>query len=68
MLDVYTALRDLRRPRLLIQAARHGELDFDRARRLKRLLGRDPLPGASECAVRLLDMERTINHQRRTGD
>ncbi|MGR3467422.1 MAG: DUF6477 family protein [Shimia sp.] len=68
MQDIFTALRDLRRPRLLIQAARHGELTFNRARRLKHLIGKDPLPGSTECAVRLLDKERGLDHLRKSGD
>ena len=68
MQDIFTLLSGLRRPRLLVSAARHGVADYDRNRHLKRLLGglNALTPGAA--ALRLMELERSLNALRTEGD
>lgn len=68
MQDILSILRTLKRPRLLISAARHGAQDYDRNRHLKRLLGGYNLPTPGAAALRLLEIERGHNTRRTTGD
>ncbi|MGI3167624.1 DUF6477 family protein [Pseudooceanicola sp. C21-150M6] len=44
-------LSSLRRPALLVRAARHGCQSYDRARVLVRLLGETPSPAAARLAL-----------------
>ena len=50
-------LRDLRRPRLLIRAARRGTLDYNRNRDLRRVLRSEATPGPANSVPQLIDME-----------
>lgn len=68
MQDILTALNSLRRPRLLIRAARLGELDYRRDADLRRHLGYGRLPRSGEALVRLMEMEATQNEQRKADD
>jgi hypothetical protein len=68
MTDFLDRLRSLRRPRLLIRAARHGALDYNRNRDLKRLMRSDPLPGPSRTVPRLMDLEAEMERTRQEGD
>ncbi|MBN2906468.1 MAG: hypothetical protein JXJ18_07160 [Rhodobacteraceae bacterium] len=68
MTDLPTPLVTMRRPRLLVRAARFGLGDYRRERDLARLLqGSRP---ASSAAVldRLLDQEERMEETRRAGD
>lgn len=57
---------DLRRPRLLVNAARHGIASYRRERDLRRLLETAPSP---EIALpRLLSEEERLEQTRRAGD
>lgn len=67
MTDFRTSLRNLRRPRLLIRAARFGLADYRRERDLRRLLSQ-PLPGPAAALPQLLDAERALEDCRRAGD
>ena len=61
MTDIASALAALRRPRLLIRAARFGQAGYDSARDLRRVLrGQTPARGAA-----LLDqlMEEEARHE-----
>ncbi|WP_424833804.1 DUF6477 family protein [Ruegeria sp.] len=58
----------LRRPRLLTRAARIGAQDYDRDRHLQRILGYGALPGSGSALIRLLELERDANHQRKEED
>lgn len=67
MTDALTTLSDLRRPSLLIRAARHGVADYDRGARLNRFLE----PGAdtsSETVLNaLLTAEAEVEQHRQAG-
>jgi hypothetical protein len=68
MTDFQTQLAALRRPRLLVRAARHGLQDYRRDRDLNRLIGAQPgitAEGAVRC---LMDTEETIEETRRAGN
>ncbi|WP_417248938.1 DUF6477 family protein [Celeribacter sp.] len=68
MTDTTTRLKALRRPRLLIRAARCGVGDYIRARDLKRVLRRTELPTPSRAVSALLDAEAGMEEARRAGD
>jgi len=67
MQDIPTMIRQLNRPRLLVQAARFGVDGYRREMHLRRLLGRDRIPGPAEAARRLLDVEADMEAARREG-
>ncbi|MCE5972299.1 DUF6477 family protein [Sinirhodobacter sp. WL0062] len=68
MTELATQIAALRRPRLLIRAARFGQRDYSRARDLRRLM-RVPAPPAPEHALaRLLDEEARLEAARQEGD
>ncbi|MDS9468507.1 DUF6477 family protein [Paracoccus sp. MBLB3053] len=56
---------ELRRPRLLVQAARAGQSGYSRKRDLRRILKSDelPAPGAALCALK--DQEERLDLARR---
>lgn len=67
MTDFRALLSNLRRPQLLIRAARFGLSDYRRDRDLKRLLdGQQPSPDRS--VPRLLSEEERLEEDRRAGD
>jgi hypothetical protein len=68
MTDLATVLDALRRPKILIRAARAGVADYRRDRDLKRLLrlGRNAAP--SHALGSLLDEERRLETIRAAGD
>lgn len=67
MSDLRTLVSSLRRPRLLIRAARIGLSDYKRERDLCRIVGQ-PAPPAPPSAVRaLLDREAAIEENRVRG-
>lgn len=68
MIDVLDRLAALRRPGLLIRAARCGVEDYRRERHLARLLGPMALPGPIAALVRLLDLEAELEAMRRNDD
>ncbi|MEM6479690.1 MAG: DUF6477 family protein [Pseudomonadota bacterium] len=68
MQDINTMLSTLRRPRLLTSAARHGLVDYQRERHLKRILGDGKLPSPGAAALRLMEIEAGYDSARRTGD
>lgn len=64
----HDALSHLRRPRLLITAARFGLAEYDRARDLRRIL-RDAKPPAPAAAIaRLIEEEAGLDETRRAGE
>ena len=67
MTDLFTMLNQLRRPRLLIQAARAGSEEYRRDPHLRRLFGHGLLPKSGEALMRLMDIESELNQQRREG-
>ena len=68
MQDLLTMLNTMRRPRLLIRAARIGALEYCRDRHLQRLLGYGALPRPAVALMRLMEEERDLNDQRRNNE
>jgi len=66
MTDFRTLIADLRRPRLLIGAARHGLADYRRERDLRRLI--DGAAPPERSLPRLLWEEERLEATRRSGD
>jgi hypothetical protein len=66
MNDFRALLADLRRPQLLIRAARCGLADYRRDRDLRRLLDAQPSP--DRAVRRLLSEEETMEATRRAGE
>lgn len=68
MNELLMKLDGLRRPRLLIRAARIGLAEYRRNVHLPRHLGQGPLPRSSAALARLVELESDLNDQRRTRD
>ena len=62
-----TILNRLRRPKLLIRAARFGLADYDRDRDLRRVLHMPAAPAPRTAVPRLLETEARLEHVRKTG-
>ena len=67
MNDVNTMLRALRRPAILIRAARIGQEGYVRRRDLARILRTTPLPGPGAAIMALMDREAELDERRREG-
>jgi len=68
MTDILKVLSSLRRPRLLIRAARFGIEDYNRNRDLKRLLRGTPLPSPTKAVNTLMAEEARLEETRQSGD
>ncbi|WP_286193489.1 DUF6477 family protein [Tropicibacter sp. R16_0] len=68
MQDLMTMISTIRRPRLLIRAARHGAQEYNRNRHLQRILGYGSLPRPAAALMRLMEVERALDEQRREDD
>ncbi|MDN5786309.1 DUF6477 family protein [Pseudorhodobacter sp.] len=68
MSDFYTLLANLRRPRLLVRAARHGIEDYRRDRDLRRLIDTNAPPSPETALSRLFHAEELAEETRRAGD
>lgn len=68
MTDFLAILAELRRPRLLMQAARHGLQDYSRTRDLRRLTQSLDTPTPVEALPALIAREAELEETRRTGD
>ena len=68
MSQMNSALAALRRPRLLIRAARHGMLDYNRSKALRRLVRADAIPSPQSAFVKLLSIEADLEALRAAGD
>lgn len=66
--DARSFLAGLRRPRLLVRAARLGLPDYRRDRDLRRLLAAPVAPAVSEALPRLIAAEAAAEATRRAGD
>ncbi len=66
--DPLSVIAALRRPRLLIRAARAGLGDYDRTRDLRRLVRTTEVPGPDAALRRLLDEEGRLEATRQAGD
>lgn len=67
MTDVTALLATLRRPRLLIRAARFGLADYNRDRDLKRLMRLPATPHPRAAVDRLISAEAELEACRRSG-
>ncbi|MBM9595538.1 DUF6477 family protein [Roseitranquillus sediminis] len=68
MTNLTGALNTLRRPRLLIRAARFGLRDYNRERDLKRLMKAETLPAPTRAISSLIAEEARIEETRRARD
>lgn len=68
MQDLLTQLASLRRPRLLIRAARIGMQTYRRDTRLPRLLGYGTALRSGPALVALMALEAEQNERRENGD
>ncbi|SDX99102.1 DUF6477 family protein [Citreimonas salinaria] len=68
MKDILSLVSDLRRPRLLIRAARIGAQEYQRDPHLHRILGYGNLPRPGEALMRLLSIEGDLDEMRHGGD
>ncbi|WP_439522641.1 DUF6477 family protein [Marivita sp.] len=68
MQDLLTQLSNLRRPRLLIRAARIGAETYRRDARLPRLLGYGVTLRTGPALLRLMELEAEMNEHRENGD
>lgn len=66
MRDIFAILETIRRPRLLMQAARHSLSAYRRNRDLQRLIGRETTP--AQAVAQLITVEEQVEHIRRSGD
>ena len=67
MQDIFTMLGTLRRPRILLRAARLGAKEYNRERHLRRVLAAEP-PRSAAAILRLLELERSHDEQRRAEE
>ena len=65
MLNPTQILQQLKRPKLLVRAARLGLDDYQRAAHLKRILATDSLPRPAPAVARLIDIEADQNAARK---
>ena len=68
MQDILGMLNQLKRPRLLIRAARLGADGYHRDAHLQRILGYGHLPRAADALMQLMQTEADLNDQRKSGD
>ncbi len=68
MTDLIQLLSSLRRPRLLIRAARFGIADYNRDRDLKRLMRVPAAPSPQRALSRLISDEAVLEENRASGD
>ena len=68
MKDILSILNGLRRPRLLIRAARAGVTDYQRDQHLKRHLGYGALPRSGAALMQLIEIEAELDRQRRASE
>ncbi len=68
MQDLYDNVFTLRRPRLLIQAARIGLGEYNRCRVLKKLSKSSITPAPHNAVQALLPVEESLEDARRSGD
>lgn len=68
MNDIQSMLKMLHRPRILIRAARHGLVEYNRNHDLKRILCLDTLPSSGRALMTLIDEESLLEKNRKLGE
>ena len=68
MKDLYSFIAKLRRPRILVRAARHGLGDYNRKRDLARLTGQSTKTRSAAIVENLIAQEEQLEEFRRRGD
>ncbi|WP_166415615.1 DUF6477 family protein [Cochlodiniinecator piscidefendens] len=68
MTDLMSLLETLRRPSLLIRAARHGLDHYCRDRDLLRIMKSGAMPSPGQAVATLMSEERGYEEKRKTGD
>ena len=68
MTDLRTLVTSLRRPQLLVRAARIGIQDYNRDRDLRRLTGQSRTPSPVTAITTLLETEGALETTRKSGD
>ena len=68
MQDALTILQKLRRPKLLMRAARIGAAEYKRLAHRPRLLGYGRMPKHSEAILRFIEIEENLNALRKAGE
>ncbi len=68
MPNIEAFLAKLRRPKILVSAARHGLSDYNRKRDLVRLTGQSPRRPSTSIVESLISQEEEIEETRRSGD
>lgn len=68
MTHILETLAQMRRPRLLISAARCGQTDYRRSHDLPRILRRGQAPAPQAAVAILLELEETLDHARSTQE
>lgn len=68
MSDIQQLLSTLKRPGLLVRAARHGLAHYDRSRHLRRILHANDAPSPWEAAHQLFELEQFHESRRCDGD
>ena len=68
LLDLKSQLTHLKRPKLLVSAARLGQKDYRRKTHLKRILGGAVPSKANAILMQLFDLEKHQNMLRKTRD
>ena len=68
MSDLTDLLASLRRPRLLIRAARFGLAEYNRERDLRRLMRVSTAPSPARAVAGLIDEEARLEANRQAGE
>ena len=68
MTDLHRQLAELRRPRLLIRAARFGMAEYRRTPAMRRLLVQSGARTTTQIVTTLMRREEEMNTRRREGD
>lgn len=68
MQDVTSLLKQLKRPRLIVRAARIGARDYVRKPHLQRLLGYGDLPRPALAVLKLMELERALEDGRQSNE
>ncbi len=65
MEDCVTMVQNLRRPRLLMRAARQGAADYHRARHIHRIMGQEEHRTGGALILALLEREADLEETRK---